>query len=172
VILTASDSESDAVKSYHLQADYYFRKPHLWSEFKDLVKGILGFWLKVGSSLPLNETHPEDAAPKCLLFPVSIKSPGTDSSAFPVVTPLGISWPDPSAVAPLRSLGKISGEKVGAQMASVGKQREYCVGCEHPKSDHQNARCTGMVRQETRVFLQCGCQEFLPANTSWSGPLR
>jgi hypothetical protein len=42
--LTASDSESDVVKSYHLQADCYFKKPHQWSEFKELVEGILGFW--------------------------------------------------------------------------------------------------------------------------------
>ena len=145
VILTASDSESDVVKSYQLQANGYLRKPHQWCEFKALVKGIFRFWLKVVGLPPLNEAHQEDSTPECLWFPVRPEPLATEFSAFPGVKPPVISWPDSSA-------------------ASMGKQREYCARCKHTKSDHQNRRCDAMVQQEPRRFLQCGCKEFIPAN--------
>lgn len=45
VILTTSDSESDIVKSYQLQANCYLSKPVQLEEFEGLVKSINDFWL-------------------------------------------------------------------------------------------------------------------------------
>jgi chemotaxis family two-component system response regulator Rcp1 len=45
VILTTSDSESDIVKSYELQANCYLTKPVQLDAFESLVKSINDFWL-------------------------------------------------------------------------------------------------------------------------------
>ena len=45
VILTTSDSESDIVKSYELQANCYLTKPVQLDAFEALVKSINDFWL-------------------------------------------------------------------------------------------------------------------------------
>ena len=45
VILTTSESESDIVKSYQLQANCYLSKPVQLDEFENLVRSICDFWL-------------------------------------------------------------------------------------------------------------------------------
>jgi two-component system, chemotaxis family, response regulator Rcp1 len=45
VILTTSESETDIVKSYQLQANCYLCKPVQLDEFDSLVKSVTDFWL-------------------------------------------------------------------------------------------------------------------------------
>jgi chemotaxis family two-component system response regulator Rcp1 len=45
VILTTSDSESDIVMSYQLQANCFLNKPVQLDAFENLVKSINDFWL-------------------------------------------------------------------------------------------------------------------------------
>ncbi len=51
VILTASDSEIDVVKSYQLRANCYPAKPAQLEAFESHVKSIDDFWL-TGAKLP------------------------------------------------------------------------------------------------------------------------
>jgi CheY-like chemotaxis protein len=51
VILTTSESETDIVKSYELQANSYLSKPAQFDAFEALVKSINEFWL-VRAKLP------------------------------------------------------------------------------------------------------------------------
>jgi CheY-like chemotaxis protein len=51
VILTTSQSETDVVKSYQLQANVYLCKPVRLEDFENLVKSINDFWL-VTARLP------------------------------------------------------------------------------------------------------------------------
>jgi chemotaxis family two-component system response regulator Rcp1 len=51
VILTTSDSESEILISYQLQANCYLRKPAHWDAFDNLVRNINAFWL-TKSKLP------------------------------------------------------------------------------------------------------------------------
>jgi two-component system, chemotaxis family, response regulator Rcp1 len=45
IVLTASQSEMDVVKSYRLQASCYLSKPGEFNEFEQLIKSINHFWL-------------------------------------------------------------------------------------------------------------------------------
>jgi chemotaxis family two-component system response regulator Rcp1 len=45
VILTTSESETDIVKSYQLQANCYLSKPVQLDAFENLIKSINDFWL-------------------------------------------------------------------------------------------------------------------------------
>jgi CheY-like chemotaxis protein len=47
VILTASEAESDIVKSYDLHANSYVTKPLNLDQFIKAIKAIEGFWLSV-----------------------------------------------------------------------------------------------------------------------------
>ncbi len=38
----------------------------------------------------------------------------------------------------------------------------YCARCKHPKSDHHNGMCAGMVREETPKLVFCDCKSFVP----------
>jgi two-component system, chemotaxis family, response regulator Rcp1 len=51
VILTTSESETDIVKSYQLQANCYLSKPVQLDAFESLVKSINDFWL-IRTKLP------------------------------------------------------------------------------------------------------------------------
>ncbi len=44
MILTTSQSQDDVERCYGLGANCYIRKPFEYSEIRDMVKGILGFW--------------------------------------------------------------------------------------------------------------------------------
>lgn len=141
VILTASASESDVVKSYRLHANCYLRKPHQWSEFKDLAKFIFDLWSRVATLPPLRETHQRDS---------------------PAMKPPTISWLDPPEAALLRSVLSLADETAEKQLASVSRRRGHCILCNHPQSDHQDGRCVTMIREQTRRFLQCGCRNSPP----------
>jgi two-component system, chemotaxis family, response regulator Rcp1 len=45
IILTTSDSETDIVRSYQLQANAYLSKPVRLEEFETLMTSITDFWL-------------------------------------------------------------------------------------------------------------------------------
>jgi two-component system, chemotaxis family, response regulator Rcp1 len=45
VVLSASQAETDVVKSYQLQASCYLSKPGEFNEFEQLIKSINHFWL-------------------------------------------------------------------------------------------------------------------------------
>ena len=45
IILTTSDSETDILNSYELQANCYLSKPVLLDDFESVVNGIDDFWL-------------------------------------------------------------------------------------------------------------------------------
>ncbi len=45
IILTTSDSETDILNSYQLQANCYLSKPVLLEDFESIVSGINEFWL-------------------------------------------------------------------------------------------------------------------------------
>ncbi len=45
VILTTSDSDTDIVRSYELNANAYLRKPVTLEAFESLVRSINDFWL-------------------------------------------------------------------------------------------------------------------------------
>jgi two-component system, chemotaxis family, response regulator Rcp1 len=45
IVLTSSDSEADRVKSYHLNASCFVKKPGQLDEFTMLMKSLNGFWL-------------------------------------------------------------------------------------------------------------------------------
>jgi CheY-like chemotaxis protein len=45
IILTTSESETDILISYQLQANCYLRKPAHWDAFDKLVRSINAFWL-------------------------------------------------------------------------------------------------------------------------------
>jgi two-component system, chemotaxis family, response regulator Rcp1 len=45
VVLTSSDAQADIVKSYHLQASCYLKKPGTLNEFERLIKSFSRFWL-------------------------------------------------------------------------------------------------------------------------------
>jgi two-component system, chemotaxis family, response regulator Rcp1 len=45
IVLTSSDGQADIVKSYHLQASCYLKKPGTLNEFERLIKSFNSFWL-------------------------------------------------------------------------------------------------------------------------------
>lgn len=47
VILTTSDSDSDLLESYRLQAAGYVKKPVKMDEFRDVIRGIGEYWFVV-----------------------------------------------------------------------------------------------------------------------------
>jgi chemotaxis family two-component system response regulator Rcp1 len=47
VILTVSGAEEDIVKTYHLHANCYIRKPIDLDQFIEVVKAIKDFWLSI-----------------------------------------------------------------------------------------------------------------------------
>lgn len=47
IVLTSSESESDIVKSYELQANAYLTKPVDYSGFMEIVQSLEDFWLSV-----------------------------------------------------------------------------------------------------------------------------
>jgi chemotaxis family two-component system response regulator Rcp1 len=46
IVLTTSDAQADVVKSYHLHASCYLKKPGTFNEFEMLMKSFNNFWLK------------------------------------------------------------------------------------------------------------------------------
>jgi CheY-like chemotaxis protein len=59
IILTTSDTESDVLISYQLQANCYLRKPAHWDAFDNLVRSINAFWL-TRAKLPQPKQDAED----------------------------------------------------------------------------------------------------------------
>lgn len=51
IVLTTSDSPSEILTSYQLQANCYLRKPAHWDDYDNLVRSVNAFWL-TSSKLP------------------------------------------------------------------------------------------------------------------------
>lgn len=58
VVLTASNEETDVVRSYRLGANAYVRKPVNFSEFVDAAKTTLEFWLGLNELAPAGREEP------------------------------------------------------------------------------------------------------------------